>query len=118
LFPELEPVKFRILGLRLEIVSQDGLPVVYAFRRENLRVPELICRMSEHFSIQDISVLEPDIEATIRLIYEQNLLGAVYKQGVTRSSSLKDKFNHGALDVSSFQSRIVEDFYALFSGWS
>ncbi len=57
------------------IVSSDGNRVIYAFAREALSASELIRRLSEKFSIQDISVLEPDIEATIRLIYEQNLLG-------------------------------------------
>ena len=58
------------------VVSRDGNRVVYAFSRETLSASELIRRLSECFSLHDISVLEPDIEATIRLIYERNLLGA------------------------------------------
>jgi ABC-2 type transport system ATP-binding protein len=57
------------------LVSRDGNRAVYAFSREVLSASELIRRLSERYSIQDISVLEPDIEVTIRLIYEQNLLG-------------------------------------------
>ena len=58
------------------VVSRDGNRVIYAFSRETLSASELIRRLSECFSLHDISVLEPDIEATIRLIYERNLLGA------------------------------------------
>jgi ABC-2 type transport system ATP-binding protein len=57
------------------IVSRDGLRVVYAFSRDDISASELIRRLSERYTIQDLSVLEPEIEATIRLIYEQNLLG-------------------------------------------
>ena len=57
------------------IVSRDGLRVIYAFSRAQISASELIRRLSERYSLQDISVLEPEIEATIRLIYEQNLLG-------------------------------------------
>ena len=57
-----------------QIVSRDANRVVYAFSREHLSASELIRRLSERFSIQDIAVLEPEIEATIRLIYERNLL--------------------------------------------
>lgn len=47
---------------------------VYTFDRRELSASDLIGRLSARFSIRDISVREPDAEATIRRIYEEKLL--------------------------------------------
>jgi ABC-type uncharacterized transport system ATPase subunit len=39
-----------------------------------LTASELIARVSERFRISDLSVREPEIEATVRRIYEERLL--------------------------------------------
>ncbi len=63
-------------------VSIDGAEVsafengraTYQFERQEISASALIGRISSKFRIQDLSVREPDIEATIRRIYEEKLL--------------------------------------------
>lgn len=55
------------------VMAHQSIRATYAFGRE-LSASELIRRVSEKYSIVDLSVSEPDIEATIRNIYEGNLL--------------------------------------------
>jgi ABC-2 type transport system ATP-binding protein len=55
-------------------VSREGRRVTYRFGRGGLTASELIARVSEHFRLHDLSVREPEIEATIRRIYEERLL--------------------------------------------
>jgi ABC-2 type transport system ATP-binding protein len=57
-----------------EVVRLEGLRAIYAFDRSRLSASDLISRISAHYSIRDISVQEPDIEVTIRNIYEGKLL--------------------------------------------
>ena len=57
-----------------QIVSQEGLRVTYQFERQTISASALIGQLSSQFRIQDLSVREPDIEATIRRIYEERLL--------------------------------------------
>ncbi|GAB4400105.1 MAG: ATP-binding cassette domain-containing protein [Anaerolineales bacterium] len=57
-----------------EVVARDTLKVVYAFERGSVTASELIGRVSARFRIRDLQVSEPDIEATIRRIYEERLL--------------------------------------------
>jgi len=57
-----------------QIAEQEGLRVVYQFERGSITASELIGRLSARYRIRDLSVREPDIEATIRRIYEQRLL--------------------------------------------
>ncbi len=59
-------------GARL--VDQDGLRVWYQFERSETSASQLINRLSNQFRIRDLSVQEPDIEETIRRIYEEGLL--------------------------------------------
>lgn len=59
-------------GARL--VDQDGLRVWYQFERTEITASQLINRLSNQFRIRDLSVQEPDIEETIRRIYEERLL--------------------------------------------
>ena len=52
----------------------DGARATYQFRRQELSASELIGRVSQQYHIRDLSVREPDIETTIRRIYEERLL--------------------------------------------
>lgn len=47
---------------------------VYTFAQGSIPASELIGRLTQRFRIQDLSVEEPDIEATVRRIYEERLL--------------------------------------------
>ncbi len=63
-------------------VAVDGATVIehhdsratYQFEREAISASELIGRISNRYRVQDLAVREPDIEATIRRIYEERLL--------------------------------------------
>jgi ABC-2 type transport system ATP-binding protein len=57
-----------------QIIERDGLRVTYQFERGTITASELIGRLSAQYRIRDLSVREPDIEATIRRIYEERLL--------------------------------------------
>lgn len=59
-----------------EIILQDGAHVTYAFERGATTASELINRLSALYRIQDLEVREPDIETTVRRIYEQRLLSS------------------------------------------
>lgn len=58
-----------------DLLSYEDARATYAFDRKELSSSDLIGRISAKYSIRDISVQEPDIEATIRTIYEEKLLG-------------------------------------------
>ena len=57
-----------------ELLSQQGRQVVFSFKRGEISASDLIGRVSARYNIQDLAVREPDIEATIRRIYEEHLL--------------------------------------------
>jgi ABC-2 type transport system ATP-binding protein len=57
-----------------EIIQQDNRRVVYSFIRKDITASELIGRLSRQYHIHDISVREPEVETTIRKIYEEQLL--------------------------------------------
>jgi ABC-2 type transport system ATP-binding protein len=57
-----------------EVVDQQGKRVTYQFERQVVTASELIGRLSSKYSIRDLEVREPEIEATIRRIYEEKLL--------------------------------------------
>jgi ABC-2 type transport system ATP-binding protein len=57
-----------------QVVSREGRRVTYRFGRDGLTASELIARVSGRFRLHDLSVREPEIEATIRRIYEERLL--------------------------------------------
>jgi ABC-2 type transport system ATP-binding protein len=57
-----------------ELSSREGTRAVYRFGREELSASELISTLSARFRINDLSVREPDIEDTVRRIYEERLL--------------------------------------------
>ncbi|MBN2392254.1 MAG: ATP-binding cassette domain-containing protein [Anaerolineae bacterium] len=48
--------------------------VTYQFEREAITASELIGRLSARYRIRDLSVREPEIEDTVRRIYEERLL--------------------------------------------
>ena len=56
------------------VVARENGRVTYQFAREEIGASELIGRLSQRFRIQDLAVREPDIEATVRRIYEERLL--------------------------------------------
>lgn len=56
------------------VASKEGLRVIYTFERSELSASELIGRISAKFRIRDLEVREPDIESTVRRIYEERLL--------------------------------------------
>lgn len=57
-----------------EITQKDDLRVTYQFQRNEVTASQLISRISSKFRIRDLSVREPEIESTIRRIYEEGLL--------------------------------------------
>lgn len=58
-----------------EVLEHEDGRVVYAFDRRQLSASELIGRVSARFALRDLTVEEPDAEATVRAIYERGLLG-------------------------------------------
>jgi ABC-2 type transport system ATP-binding protein len=66
--------------LGAEVVRLEGSRATYAFDRTMLSASDLISRISARYSIRDISVQEPDIEVTIRDIYEKKLLEPGFKR--------------------------------------
>lgn len=57
-----------------ELVAREGLRLTYMFRRDETSASALIGRLSAKLRIRDLEVREPDIEATVRRIYEERLL--------------------------------------------
>lgn len=57
-----------------EVMGRDGPRVTYQFQRGAVTASELIGRLSARYRIRDLAVREPDIEVTIRRIYEEKLL--------------------------------------------
>ena len=60
--------------LGVEILERDGNRAVLAFERDKITASELIGKISQRYRIRDLSVKEPEIENTIRRIYEERLL--------------------------------------------
>lgn len=58
-----------------DVTRRENGRVTYQFDRQTISASDLIGRLSQQYRIRDLSVREPDIEATIRRIYERNLLG-------------------------------------------
>jgi len=56
------------------ISEREGSRITYQFPRTAITASELIGRISAQYRIRDLEVREPDIEATIRRIYEERLL--------------------------------------------
>lgn len=56
------------------VLVHNELRVTYQFDGQQITASELIGRVSARYRIRDLSVREPEIEATIRRIYEERLL--------------------------------------------
>jgi ABC-2 type transport system ATP-binding protein len=56
------------------VIQRQGQRVAYQFKRSEITASELIGRLSTRYRIQDLEVREPDIEDTVRRIYEEKLL--------------------------------------------
>ncbi len=57
-----------------EVASHEGQRAIYLFERGAIPPSELIGRISARYRILDLQVNEPDIEETVRRIYEEKLL--------------------------------------------
>lgn len=58
-----------------QVLGRDGSRATYAFERDLISASELIRRISARYRILDLEVHEPEIEETVRRIYEEKLLG-------------------------------------------
>lgn len=57
-----------------QIATRQEQRVTYQFERGQISASELIVRVSQRYRIRDLQVREPQIEETIRRIYEERLL--------------------------------------------
>lgn len=57
-----------------EVIARNARQVTYRFDRGAITASELIGRLSAHYQIRDLQVREPEIEETVRRIYEERLL--------------------------------------------
>jgi ABC-2 type transport system ATP-binding protein len=57
-----------------QVIAREDMRTVYEFQRGEATASELIGRLSARFRIVDLTVREPDIENTVRRIYEERLL--------------------------------------------
>jgi ABC-2 type transport system ATP-binding protein len=57
-----------------ELVSHEGVRATYRFDGNAVTASCLIARLSDRFRLQDLTLREPQIEDTIRRIYEESLL--------------------------------------------
>jgi ABC-2 type transport system ATP-binding protein len=69
------------------VVQHEGLRATYRFARDEISASELIARLSERYHIADLSVREPEIEATVRRIYEERLLETSPAEEITAESA-------------------------------
>ena len=59
-----------------QVMERQDRRVTYQFRRETITASALIGRLSARYRSLDLAVREPDIETTVRRIYEERLLEA------------------------------------------
>jgi ABC-2 type transport system ATP-binding protein len=57
-----------------QVAAREGSRATYTFERSAISASELISRISARYRIRDLEVREPEIEETVRRIYEQRLL--------------------------------------------
>lgn len=57
-----------------KIIEREGLRVTYRFPRGQMSASELIGKLALRYRILDLTVREPEIESTVRRIYEERLL--------------------------------------------
>lgn len=58
----------------VELVAREGRRLTYRFERSQITASALIGQLSAHYPISDLQVREPEIEETVRRIYEERLL--------------------------------------------
>ncbi len=58
-------------GARLE--RREGSRLWFSFRRDDIRAPELIARITSRYRIRDLMLEESDIEQVVRRIYQEGL---------------------------------------------
>jgi len=56
------------------VIEREGPRVTYRFARDGITASDLIGRLSARYRLLDLSVREPEIEATVRRIYEERWL--------------------------------------------
>ena len=59
---------------KTEILQRQGNRITFQFTNQDISASELINQISAKHRIRDLEVREPDIESTIRRIYEERLL--------------------------------------------
>lgn len=57
-----------------QVVKSEGRRITYEFERSQASAADLIGYLSSQFHLLDLQIREPDIEATVRRIYEERLL--------------------------------------------
>jgi ABC-2 type transport system ATP-binding protein len=57
-----------------QLGEHSGTQATYQFDRREISASQLISRLSARFNVRDLAVREPDLESTIRRIYEEKLL--------------------------------------------
>lgn len=58
----------------LPVLSRNGQHVTYSFNHRKFSLANILSRMQENYEIEDVQVRRPDIEDTVRRIYEERLL--------------------------------------------
>jgi ABC-2 type transport system ATP-binding protein len=57
-----------------KVLIREGRRITFGFERGLTTAADLIGRLSASYRVRDLEVREPDVEATIRRIYEERLL--------------------------------------------
>mgnify|MGYP006302203471 CR=1 FL=1 len=63
-----------IEGATITAIERQGRRATYQFERGTVTASALIGRLSERYRIRDLAVREPELEVTIRRIYQERLL--------------------------------------------
>jgi len=58
----------------LSVIARQGVQVTYAFDPHRLPAPEALQRVIARLPVADLEVRRPELEDSIRRIYEQKLL--------------------------------------------
>jgi len=68
----LDDPRFAVSGA--DVIARDGPRITYAFDRDETTAADLIARVTQRLRVVDLALKEPDIETTVRRIYEERLL--------------------------------------------
>jgi ABC-2 type transport system ATP-binding protein len=73
---ELDDEKPYLLDLpNTRLIREEGSRIWLAFDKDRLSASDVMMRVAENYTIRDMTVEEPDIEAIVREIYEKGLSG-------------------------------------------